>query len=137
MKLLTIIAFLFSFCFLGCTKEEVKDKLCDTGKTAASIVAAQVSVELSCQNVDAIKTDIENKLISLKICEAAAAKTEASAAKGLVSTQSVVAEALCTPVIEGLFAGGVSQLPSAWGCTGGPLAAEAKAKLIAACSKAF
>lgn len=107
----------------ACTKKEVKDKLCDAGKTAATIVAAQAAVELECSNVAAIKADLEKKLVDLKVCEA--------------KTESVLGEALCRPVIEGLFLGAVGTLPAEWGCTGGELAATAKAKLIAACAKAF
>lgn len=134
MRLAAILLFVLSFCFLGCTKEEVKDKLCDTGKTAATIVAAQVSTELACSNVAAVKASIEEKLISLKICEAVKPGENGA---NLLGAKSAIGEALCTPVIEGLFAGGLTQLPKDWGCTGGELAADAKAKLIAACSKAF
>lgn len=123
---------LFAVCVLaltGCTKEEVKGKVCEAGKTAATIVSAQVAVELSCQNEGAIRAAIEQKLVEAKVCE--------KPAEGAISTMGVVGEALCTPVITGLFAGGVSQIPAEWGCTGGKLADEAKAKLIALCSKAF
>lgn len=107
----------------ACTKQEAKDKLCDAGKTVATVLAAQAAVELECTNTAAIKASIEKKLIDLKVCEAKA--------------DSVVGDILCGPVIEGLFIGAIEQLPAEWGCTGGPLAAEAKAKLIAACAKAF
>lgn len=108
----------------GCTKEQVKDKLCDAGKAAATVLAPMAATELKCSNTDAIKASIEKKLVDLKVCDA--------------KVQSPLGEALCAPVINGLFLGAVSQLPSEWGCTGdGPMAEEAKAKLIAACAKAL
>lgn len=132
-----LLAILVTFCIAGCTKEEVKSKICSAGKTAATIVAHQVSQDLACTNTDAIKASIEERLISLKICQAAEEKLAEGAKQGLISAKSAIGDALCAPVIEGLFAGGLTQLPQEWGCTGGTLAAEAKAKLIAECSKAF
>ena len=117
---------------MACTKEEVKEKACDASKLAASVVAIQASTELSCKNVDAIKATLEAKLIEAKVCELPAA----TPAQGIVA-QSTVGETLCAPLVEGLFAGGISQLPKEWECTGGTLALEAKAKLIAACVKAI
>lgn len=128
MKAFALVLFCLFF-ITGCTKDEVKGKLCEAGKTAATVVATQLSVELSCSNMEAIKADMEEKLVKANICE----KPE----EGTVAIKSAVGDAICAPVIEGFFSGAVTQLPAEWGCTGGPLADEAKAKLIAACSKAF
>jgi len=124
-SILFVAFFLFT---VGCTKTQVKEALCDSGKTAAAVVAVQIAQELNCSNVEAIKLDIEKKLIDVKICEAAEEKAKSVA---------LIPEYICAPVIEGLFSGAIAQIPSSWGCTGGTLAAEAKAKLIASCSKAL
>ena len=128
------------FAFVGCTKTEVQEKICDGAKTASAIVAAQVSIELACSNVDAIKKSIEDKLAEGKICVKAEEQKVADAtvaAKGGMQLMGVISDALCTPVIEGMFAGGIQQLPKDWGCTGGQMATDFKAKMIAACSKSF
>jgi hypothetical protein len=117
---------------LGCTKEEVKEKACDTAKMASTIVAAQVSAELACKNLAAVKQTIEDKLVEIKVCEAVV-----PAQNGAMGAKSLLGEALCAPVIEGIFKGGISQLPKEWECSGGKLADEAKAKLVSACAKAF
>lgn len=119
----------------GCTKQEVKEGakqlLCDSGKAAATVVAVQITAELSCSNIAAIKASIEEKLISLKVCEKPEEKGEGIVAK------SAVGNLVCGTVVEGLFAGGMSQLPKEWGCTGGPLLTEAKIKIIEACKTAL
>lgn len=120
-NLLVLVA--FAIVMVSCTKEEIKDKICETGKVGAAVVAVKISEELACSNVDAIKADLEAKLIDLKVCE--------------VKAKSALGDAICGPMVEGLFVGGISQLPAAWNCTGGELAAELKAKLIAACEKAL
>ena len=134
MKL--IVAVLMSFTLVlasGCTKEDAKENakavVCETGKAAATIVSVQIAAELSCSNAAAIKATIEEKLMSLKVCE----KPEENA----IAAKSVVGNLVCGTVVEGLFVGGMSQLPTEWGCTGGPLVAEAKAKMIEACQKAL
>ena len=106
----------------GCTKQDVQEKVCDAGKAAAAVVASQIANELGCSNVSSIRADLEAKLVDAKMCEAKSA---------------IGAAAICTPVIEGIIAGATTQLPPSWGCSGGPLAADLKDKLIAACSKIF
>lgn len=133
MKQITFLV-LLAFTLVGCTKEEVKDKLCDAGKTAAGIVAAQVSVELDCKNVDAVRADIEKKLLESKICEKKAEPVEGAQ---LMKAASVVGDAICTPVVDGLLAGLLTQVPAAWECSGGKVAEDVRLKLIASCSKAF
>ena len=131
-NLLVILAFVFAT--VGCTKEEAKEVLCDTGKTAAGILSAQVAVQLECKNVDAIRADIEKKLIDLKMCAAPAPAPEPA---GLFAAKSAIGDALCKPIVEGLVAGLLTQVPAAWECSGGKLTEDAKLKLIEACSKAL
>lgn len=127
-----LVIFALVFAVVGCTKEEAKVVLCETGKTAASLLSAQVAVQLECKNIDAIKADIEKKLVDLKVCEA-----PAPAPTGALSTKSVIGDALCKPVVEGLIAGLLTQVPAAWECTGGKLTDDAKLKLFEACAKAL
>lgn len=102
--------------------------LCEAGKAAASVVAVGISAELACSNIAAIKTSLEEKLEATNICESTETKALNKSAIGLV---------ICAPLIEGVFAGGISQLPKDWGCTGGGSIAELKAKLIASCQNAI
>ena len=105
MKVLGILFFTFALMIsTGCTKEQAKEKVCDLGKTAATLVATQVATELSCKNVDAIKADIEAKLVESKLCE------KAEEQKSMM-LKSVIGDAICGPVVEGLFAGALTQLP--------------------------
>lgn len=106
-----------------------KDSLCDTGKVVSGVVAAQVGSQLSCSNIDAVKADIDKQLIKLNVCEE---KPVAA-----VATKGAVGDVICKPLIDALFGAGISQIPSEWGCTGGPLADEAKAKLVEACTNAI
>ena len=61
--LIAAIAFMVS----SCTKEEAKEKLCETGKSVATVVSAHIATELACSNVDAIKADLEEKLVANKV----------------------------------------------------------------------
>lgn len=128
MKFLVMLVLVFGM--IGCTKKEVKGKVCDTAKTAAAIVAAQTAVELGCKNVDAIKADLEKKLVDGKVCEPVPET-------GLLSAKSAVGTLVCPPVIDGLFAGALTQIPASWECTGGPLVSDIRTKLIDACTKAL
>lgn len=128
-----ILLLLSVFLFIGCTKTD----LCETGKAAAGLLAAQISVQLECKNVDAVKADVEKKLIELKVCEAPPAPAPVVEPAGLVKPLSAVGDVVCTSVITGLTSGLLTQIPSAWGCTGGKLTDEIKAKLLEACSKAL
>lgn len=103
-----------------------KKVLCDTGKVAASVVAIGISTELACTNTAAITTTLQEKLEATSICEEPAAKS-----------LSPIGAIICAPLIEGVFAGGISQLPKEWGCTGTGSIVELKAKLIASCQKAI
>ena len=104
MKLFIAMLSLFTLALMGCTKEEVQAKLCDTGKTVAAGVSTQLATELSCSNVDAIKASIEEKLVSLKVCESAEKKEESV---GIVA-QSTLGDVVCAPLVEGILAGAVS-----------------------------
>lgn len=128
-----MMSFLLACCFLfvGCTKQDAKVVLCDTGKTAAGFVSTTIAVQLDCKNQDAIRADVEAKLVDLKICEAP--KPEANK----IGALSVVGDAICKPVIDGLVAGLLTQIPSKWECSGGKVTDDLKLKLYAACSKAL
>lgn len=130
-----LICFLFLFATLGCTKEAAKEVLCDTGKTASALLSAQVAMQLDCKNVDAIRADIEKKLVDLKVCEAP--KPMPTLAPGALTAMSAVGDVVCKPIVEAIFAGMLTQVPVGWGCSGGKLADDAKLKLLAACSKAL
>jgi hypothetical protein len=121
MKVLLLIAITFGM--IGCTKDKAKDVLCSTGKAAASLIAAQVAVQLDCKNVGAIQTELESKLVDLKICS----PTPAGA----------VGEVVCKPIIDALLAGVLTQVPASWECSGGQLGEDAKAKLLESCLKAL
>ncbi len=129
MKLVLASAFMVLFSIAGCTKDEVKSQACETAKVASTIVAAQVALELSCKNVGAIVADMEKSLVEAKVCE----KSE----EAKLAARSAIGEVVCAPMVDVLFAGVLAKIPSSWECTGGSLAAEAKAKLLAACSKAI
>lgn len=134
MRLLISMIFLFATLSAGCTKEAAKEVLCDTGKTASAILSAQIAVQLDCKNVDAIRADVDKKLIDLKVCEA---PKPPAPAPGVISSMSAVGDVICKPVVDALFAGALTQIPATWGCTGGKLAEDAKLKILAACSKAL
>lgn len=120
-----VLAFFF---IGGCTKSQ----LCDAGKTASGLLAAQVAVQLDCKNTDAIRADIDKLLVEKKVCEVQEAQ-KTSAVRTLIS----VGDVICQPVIEGLTASLLSQVPAAWGCSGGKVTEEIKLKLAEACAKAF
>lgn len=121
-----ILLVAFAIATVSCTKDEIKDQICEAGKVGTAVVAVKLSEELACTNLEAIKVDLEAKLVDLKLCP----KVEGLA-------KSAIGDAICGPMVEGLVGGSLTQLPAAWGCTGGPLADEVKAKLIAACKKAL
>lgn len=114
----------------ACTKTQQKEALCSAGQAAAVVVSTKISADLACSNPEAVRASVEAKLVDLKICE----KKEGFST---MSAKSVVADAVCAPVIEAIFTGALAQIPAEWGCSGGTLAADAKAKLIESCSKAF
>lgn len=130
MRLVAILTVCL-FTFVGCTKQQAKDVLCDTGKTASGLLSAQIAVQLDCKNVDAIRADIEKQLVSLKICEAP------KPAANLMSAKSAIGEAICKPVIDALAAGALTQIPAGWECKGGQVTDDLKLKLYAACTKAL
>jgi len=123
-----LMMFVLALAFTGCTKTQT----CDLGKTATSLVAAQISTSLECKNLDAVKADIEKKLVDLKICEA---KPEATAQT--MAAKSAIGDVICKPVIDGLTAGLIGQIPKAWECSGGSVTEDLKLKLLEACNKAL
>ena len=137
MKLFLLgIALMFSM--IACNKEQkeqvkevVVEKICDAGKAATAVVAVQVSNELSCKNVAAIKATLEAKVLEIKACEKPAQPVVGVAAK------SVVGDLLCAPLINAIFAQGIAQFPKEWECTGDKLADTQKAKLIENCLKSL
>lgn len=134
MKALVLFGFLSAFLTTGCTKSN--PVVCDVSKSVSSLVAAQISSQLTCKNLDAVKASLDKQLEAIKVCE----KAEAAAqpAPGTVSTQGVVGNAICGPVIEAVVALGASQLPAEWQCSGsGPITDSLKLQLIAACQKAI
>ncbi len=119
---------LFSALFIAASCTIGKKVLCDAGKATAAVVAVSIGTELACTHPEAIRASLEEKLFDTKICE----KPEVE--KMLTPIGSLV----CAPLIEGVFAGGVAQLPPEWGCTGsGGTLSELKARLIASCIKAI
>lgn len=127
-----LVVFLLSFVMFGCT--QAKPVVCDLSKSVSSLVAAQISTQLTCKNLDAVKASIDAQLVKLKLCDQPA---PAIIAKGAISTQSAIGSAICGPVVEALSAGVLSTLPGEWGCTGGPITDPLKAQLLAACIKAI
>lgn len=126
-----MLMFLFTFLFaVGCTS--TKTVVCDLSKSVSSLVAAQISTQLTCKNLDAVKASIDAELAKTKLCDATPV-----AAAALVKPQSVIGDAVCGPVIDGLTAGVLTQVPASWGCAGGPLTDSVKAQLLAACQKAI
>lgn len=130
MKALFIIVALV-FTITGCTKEEVKTKICDTGKKAATLITAEVAVSLDCANTAAIQADIEKRLVDLKVCEA----PKPAATTSSLKTLGAIGDVVCKPVVDGLVAGLLTQVPSAWECKGGKVSDELKLKLLEQCSK--
>ena len=108
--IVSVLALLFVF-NTGCTKEKVKDKVCDLGKKASESLATQVASSLSCSNKDAIVSDIQEKLVDLKVCE--------EKKEDALATKSAVGTILCPIVVDALVGGAVKQIPEKWGCTGG------------------
>lgn len=118
---LLFLVFAFTL-VVGCTKTQK----CDLGESAASLVAAQIATTLECKNLSAVKTDVEKKLVDLKICE----KKEQAA-------KSAIGDLICKPVIDGMVSGLVGQIPKTWECTGGQISEDLKTKLVEACNKAL
>lgn len=127
MKMITFL-FVCVFALVGCTKQDAKEVLCDSGKTASGLLASQIAVQLECKNVDAIRADLDLKLIDLKVCEPAPVTIQAQGALG---------DAVCTQLVGALTSGLLVQIPAKWECTGGAVTEDIKAKLIASCSKAL
>lgn len=128
-----LIAFLLSFALFGCT--QTKPLVCDLSKSVSSLVAAQISTQLTCKNLDAVKASVDAQLVKLKLCDQPAPAI--IAAKGAMATKSVIGDTICGPVIEGLLAGVLSTLPTEWACSGGPVTDSVKVQLLAACQKAL
>ncbi len=122
MRLLAMLLLVFTF--IGCTSKST----CDFGKSVTGLVAAQLTTTLACKNLDAVKADIDKRLVDLKICEKA---------PSTMQVKSAVGDVICKPLIDGLIGGLVGQIPSAWECTGGQVGEDLKAKLVEACSKAL
>lgn len=131
MRLLSLLFVLF-FTF-GCTKEKAKEQLCSAGKSATIMLSAQIAKDLSCKKADLIAADLENKLYDAKICE----KVEIQKTQVQIQSKSAIGDAICGPLVDGLIGGALTQIPKEWECSGGSLAADAKAKLVEACSKAL
>lgn len=121
------IALAFLFTMTACTKEEVKEKICDTGKKAATLLTAEIAVSLDCANTAAIQVDIEKKLVDLKVC--AAPTTDA------VKPMGAIGDVVCKPIVDAIVAGLLTQVPSSWECKGGKVSEDLKTKLLAQCSK--
>jgi hypothetical protein len=131
-KVITLLAvLLFS---VGCTKEKVVEKICDAGKAASVLVAAEVAKQLECKNSDAIRAEIDKKIMELKSC---AAPAPAPASGGVLVAAVSVGEFLCKPLIDGLVSGALAQIPASFECSGGKITEDAKAKLLEACLKAI
>ncbi len=129
-NLLVLLA--LAFVVTSCTKTEVKEKICDAGKKAATLLTAEVAVDLDCADTAAIQADIEKKLVDLKVC-LAPAPTPTVAVKAL----SPIGDIICKPVVDALVASLVVQIPATWQCKGGKVSDDLKAKLLAQCSKAL
>jgi len=118
---------MFVFALTACTKQDAKEVLCDSGKTASGLLASQVAVQLDCKNVDAIRADLDLKLVELKVCE----PQTSTLALG------VIGDAVCGQLVGALTSGLLVQIPKSWECTGGAVTEDIKKKLIASCSKAL
>jgi len=120
-----LMAFAIGFAVVSCTKDEV----CDAGKTAGKLLAAQVAVQLDCKNVAAIEEDILVILQKTNICE----KPPTT-----VTALGPIGDVICKPIVDALVAGLLTQVPTKYECSGsGKITDEIKAKLVAACAKAI
>lgn len=128
MTMRYLVAALFLFGMIGCTKSTA---ICDLGKTASSLMTKQIVTQFGCSNEAAINADMEKSLVEFKVCEAKKATSDV----GMMAIK--IGDVICKPVVDALAGSMIGQIPPAWGCKGGPITDDAKAKLLAACSKAF
>lgn len=122
----------------GCTKEKVKEVgntiACTIQESVVVATTAAVVTELSCSNSAAIKTYLTAQADKLKICK----KEEETPVTAMgVTAKSAIGDLICAPMVETLAVGALATIPAEWGCTGGQMTAEVKAKLLAACQKAL
>lgn len=104
----------------GCTKGSVGCKAADR---ASDIIAKEVGYQLECENSAAIKLFIDKKLAEAKVCQAGAI--------------GIIGDLICPPIVDGVVAGVVTQIPSDWKCKGGLIKDSLKGQLLLACKKAF
>ncbi len=134
-----LIAALVLLSFTGCTKPSPVG--CAVATTISSLVSAQIATQLTCSNLSAIQATVDAQLVTLKICDAAAAAVApimAPSGMPVAKPMSTVGAIICAPVIDALANGAVAQIPAAWGCTtGGILTETIKAQILAACIKAI
>lgn len=109
-----------------------KSTECTIATNIAKPLAAAVASSLSCTGTDAINADVTAELAKLNLCAAAA---PAATAKLKIKTEAVVD--ICGPIVDGLVSGLLTQVPAKYGCTGGAVTADVKAKLVAACNTAL
>ncbi len=147
MKLLASLVILLSI--NGCSYfQKAQPVVCDVSKAVSSLLAAQVATQLTCVNLDVVSADISAKVGAIQIggqpiCSAVAT-TQAAFKVGLVdkagkaiTQQSAIGDVICGPIIDALASGALAQIPTTWGCSGGPLTDTIKAQLLAACQKAI
>lgn len=106
----------------GCTKSQVNDAACKAQDAVVSAVSAKVVAVLACSNAAAVQADVLAIVSKTKIC------TPPSG-----NTTGPIGDALCPGIVSGIVGVGTGKIPPTWGCTGGTLAADAQAELLALC----
>lgn len=104
----------------GCTS--AKAPVCAVAQVVGKSVSAAVAVELGCSNQSAINDTIQAYLQKANVCTA--------------SASGPIGDLICPPLVSNLLSGALQQVPSAWGCSGGPLKDGASARLLTACKNA-
>lgn len=129
MKL--ILATVVLFAFTGCKTEPVG---CTLEKSATSLLAATITTQLSCKNLDAVKTDVQAQLVKLNLC---VQPTPTATPAAGITTQGALGDLVCKPVVDGLMSGVLGQIPTSWECSGGAVGDAARQLLMAECKKAL
>lgn len=108
-------------CLAACSAKQK----CDVQEKFVTTITPVISSQMACSNPEAIRKDLDAALTKAGLC-----KKEVDS----ISTQSIGVPAGVCPIAAALVVEVIgSQVPAAWGCTGGNAKAGLQAALTAAC----
>lgn len=126
---------------VGCTKTQVATDVnavaCTLEGSVDSLVATEITSQLACTNSSAVLADVSAAVAKTNVCKVATPSPTPALTAGKPPMKDAAGDLVCPPVVAALMSGVLSKIPTAWGCTGGTVSAQAQAAILAACQKAL